>query len=109
MPTAGPAATAGEGEALAATAGDADGTTDAAGLAAGAGAGEAPAATAGDAAGDVPATGELADAGVGGAAVVGAGDAAGALVTTIGCGWLWQAANRLVPPIARTPAPPARN
>jgi hypothetical protein len=79
---------AGTGEPLAATAGDADGTAEAAawaaGLAAAATPGEGDAPAAGDAAGEAPAApaGELADEGVDGALV----GAAGGTVTVIGCG-----------------------
>ncbi len=87
-----PAATAaGEGDALA-TAGDADG--EAAGFAAGLG--EA------DAASDTVATGLITGEAAGERAGAEVGLlAAGALVTTMGCGWLWHAASNVVPPAAR--------
>jgi hypothetical protein len=93
---------AGTGEPLAATAGDAEGAGDAAawaaGLAAAATAGEGDAPPAGDTAGEAPAAaaGELADEGGDGALV----GAAGGEVTVIGWGALWHAASSVVPPSA---------
>ena len=70
LPRTEPAATAGDGDALATTPADGDGTAEAAGFAAGLAA--------------AAAEGELAGEAAGGAAVLGVA-AAGAVVTVIGC------------------------